>query len=55
MTNPAIKRKAPKVQLRGSKQILLQTNYTIRKKPLVLLTGQRINANAVVRGQHERV
>ncbi len=54
MTNPAIKRKAPKLQLRDSKQILQQTNYIIRNKPLVLATGQRINANAVIRGQHER-
>jgi len=54
MTNPAIKRKAQKLQLLGSKQILLQTNYTLKNKPLLLSTGQRISANAVIRGQHER-
>jgi|LWDU01.1.fsa_nt_gi hypothetical protein len=45
------RKKASELQFQGSKKILLQTNYTIRNKPLLLISGQRINANAVIRGQ----
>jgi len=52
MTNPAIKRKAPKLQLRGPRHKILQRDFTILTAPTPNTVSYRINGQAWLRGQH---